>query len=373
MQTCCSPLHAFFRFDTRFLLVLALSLLNASCADMPQSRPLRVITLDSLSVVRGVGDSIDLLGRRPALSAQGFIAVQLMEPPSGGVAVYDSAGGLIKRVTRPGGGPGEVRNVLSAGFGPGDTLWVLDQYVKLHVFTPPPDLSFVRTVSLARPVEASITQAGIVVPGLRRNNKYSPPELRGWDGSVQAQFGSTAGLAPEQIHMGAVHLVDSSRLWSASTELYAIDELGWNGAGGRRITRNVEWFSDATRSTRMPWEERPSPRIVSITEDTEGRLWVLVRRAHRDWQPDMTLSSTSNRPLALNKVPSWFEVSRFFESVVEVFDAESGMLLATRTLDGTVFSFVSPGVLCAVNETANGSVSLHLLSVGLEWDTEQRH
>lgn len=97
--------------------------------------------MDSASVVRGVVDSIDLLGRPPALSARGFIAVQLLEPPSGGVAVYDAYGAFLKRVARPGGGPGEVRNVLSSGFGPGDTLRVLDQSVKLHAFTPPPDLS----------------------------------------------------------------------------------------------------------------------------------------------------------------------------------------------------------------------------------------
>ncbi len=63
-----------------------------------------------------------------------------------------------------------------------------------------------------------------------------------------------------------------------------------------------------------------------------------------------------------------FDISRFFKSVVEVFDAQSGLLLATRSLDGTVFSFAAPGVLSAVSETSSGNVSLHVLRVGLEWE-----
>src|SRR5688572_9624949 len=75
--------------------------------------------------IGGVGDSIDLVRYiAPAISSNGMIAAAREHVPS--IVVYDSSGRFVKLVSRPGDGPGELSRVGSLGFGPGDSLWVLD-------------------------------------------------------------------------------------------------------------------------------------------------------------------------------------------------------------------------------------------------------
>ncbi len=349
----------------RCMLLFEALKLSAACSG-PERTAGQTIVVDSLRVLRGVGDTIDLLSDEPpSISEHGYHAVLLHDPPSGGVAIYDSAGRFLKRVTRRGGGPGEVRNVLSAGFGPGDTLWVLDQPLRLHAYTPPPALEYVRTVQFERITLGRISRFGVLVSGAMRNTAFTPPELIGWDGRLLARFGRAAEMNQADVHMGAVFAIDSTRIWSASSERYEVDEISAGGTLVRRIAPNVEWFRDVERSRQMPWEARPSPQINAISVDDQGLLWVLVRRAHRDWAPDPTLRPSTAGPIAIRGLPSLFQMQRLYETVLEVFDPESGTLIASRTFDGTVFGFGAPRMLAAVGETSEGHVSMHLLQVDL--------
>ena len=103
----------------RFATLLLVACVPAEKRDAPF---IDVRPLTSLAI-----DSVDLLERVPAISSTGYIAAQLLVPPSGGVGVFDAHGRFVRRIANAGGGPGELRDVSAAGFGPGDTLWIIDQ------------------------------------------------------------------------------------------------------------------------------------------------------------------------------------------------------------------------------------------------------
>ena len=77
-------------------------------------------------------DSVDLFPATPAVSASGYIAASQILPPGGGVAVFDVRGHYLYSVGKQGHGPGEISILTSAGFGPGDTLWIVDGLLSAH-------------------------------------------------------------------------------------------------------------------------------------------------------------------------------------------------------------------------------------------------
>ena len=349
---------------TRIGLTTAL-LCCLSCVGADSSSEERTIRVEPFLSLRGVGDSIDLLDGTPAVSSRGVVAVKIADPPSAGVALYDASGRFLRRVTRPGGGPGEVRQVMTFGFGPGDTLWVLDLYLRLHGYSPS-DWGIARTITLSRPIDASVTSEGILVPGLRRGLAYEPPELLGWDGQLKVRFGKAETVEPEEARLGAIHLVDSSRVWVASTEAYAIDELLAGGVRGRRVARNVAWFPAGQRVEGMPWESPPRSHVAAVSTDSLDRLWVLVRRARADWAPQPLFRERGERPLPASQVPTRGFLSRFYETVIDVFDAGTGQLIASEVVSGEIVGFASSGVVFAVEEDESGMVSLRLSRVSLQ-------
>ena len=316
-------------------------------------------------------DSVDLLERVPAISSTGYIAAQLLAPPSGGVGVFDSHGRFVQSIAKAGGGPGELRGVDAAGFGPGDTLWIIDQSRTLHAFTPPPSLTYVRTVHTERPVSGEVTRLGVLTaPAMWGQPKSLPrllsPALIGWDGTEMARFGAESPWRDADEHrMGVVYAIDSSRIWWAMRAAYAVDRVSKEGAVTGRIARTVDWFPPGLIWKGLPWEARPRPRIASITVDSAGRVWLLIRRANANWAADTTRPPRRPGPLSIASLPSRFDLSQYFESVIEVFDPSTGALLASSTMSATIFGFAAPGILCEVGETEDGRATISLLSVSL--------
>ncbi len=193
-----------------------------------------------------------------------------------------------------------------------------------------------------------------------------PPMLLGWDGKESARFGAEEAVGDADARMGAVYAIDSSQIWWARGNAYAVDRVTKNGAVTGRIARTVDWFPPGMMTTALPWEARPRPRIRSITVDSAGRVWLLIRRAHRKWVADTTQPPRRPGPIAIASLRSLFDVSQYFETVIEVFDPSTGVLLASSTMSATIFGFAAPGILCEVGETEDGRATISLLSVSLQ-------
>ena len=309
-------------------------------------------------------DSLDLASFAPTIAKSGHVAVRLVSPPSGGVGIYDSTGRLVHVMRGAGGGPGELRDVNEIGFGPGDSLWVVDRMRALHVYAPAPTFAYVRTVQAERPLGGTVTSFGILSPALVWYPKLLPPELIGWDGKVRTRFGGDRPISESEERMGAVLLVDSAHMWTAHGNAYVLNLMHSDGTSKRQITRNVDWFPPGRVTTGYPWQVPPRPRITSISVDSDGLLWVLTRRAHRQWRADSTFGSAKG-PISINALPSRHASAAFFETVIDVLDPQTGDLIATTIVPGTYGEFVQPGVVYDVREDNDGLVRLALVRVSL--------
>ncbi len=345
---------------------LSAASLVLACSDGDRAKV--SIQLQPLVVLEASVDSIDLQATSPAISSTGYVAAQLLQAPSGGVGIFDAQGRFIRRVARSGRGPGELTSVVGAGFGPGDTLWVIELFA-LHAFTPPPHLAYVRTVRTAKPMAGRVTPFGVLSTAFVLGQgpvlpRTVPPLLTGWGGEEIARFGSERPLSESDALMGPAFALDSSHVWHAMGNAYEVRLVAKDGTVSTRIAREVEWFPPGLSTIGTYWEARPRPHIVDLTADTDGRVWVLIHRAHPNWKADPSRPRLTG-PITIASLPSRHDMSPYLESVIEVFDGASGALLASQTLDGDVIGFASPGVLCRVDETADGRVVLKMFTMSL--------
>jgi len=344
------------------ILVVATGLLG--CA-VPVDSPTATIEMSRMATLRGVGDSVDLASGRPAIGLSGFIAAPILDGSSGGVAVFDSAGRYLKSVGRSGGGPGEFTLVTTIGFGPGDSLWVVDGFFRAQVFSPPPELQFVRLVQSDHALAGWVTRYGLLSAGMLVRSGYQPPRLFDWNGTRLAQFGPAQPAGNAEHRMGPIDPVDATRVWAALSNEYVVELLGADGAIHGTVRREVDWFPADSTAPSYPWIERPRPAITAVGTDADGHLWVLVRRAHRDWEKNRRGAPQTTGPMRVGDLMA-IPVNGLFEGVLDVFDMSSGRLLASREVSGGVRGFAARSVVYEVVENDSGEVTIQLWRLSIK-------
>lgn len=348
-----------------FALLFAFSA-SACTRDAAPDAPTHRIALRPVATLSGVGDSIDLGIGMPALSASGLIIVPLDYPPSGAVGVFDSAGRFVRRIGRSGGGPGEFRAVRSVGLGPGDSLWVTDQLFRGHVFGPPTSGEFARTVRFTRANTGRITPFGILSAGVYTSNGAVPPHLVDWNGALVREYGADSPTSDIHDRLGAPGLRDSAHIWVPYANAYVLELLGADGSVHQRLERRVSWFPSDSGPSAYAWHERPRPSIHAVNVGHDGLLWVLIRRAHREWQPQASAPIIRpGEPVAARRLGA-IDPSEIFEGVLEVLDPRDGRLVATLEVSGGVLGFPAPDLLYEVRQDDLGRVNMHIWRLELQ-------
>ena len=342
-------------------LTLMLAFTVSACmGDTAPDLPVRRIELTPVVTLSGVGDSIDLSMGMPALTASGFIVAPLDFPPSGAVGVFDSTGRFLRRIGRSGGGPGEFGTVESLGIGPGDSLWVVDQGFSAHVFGPPPSGAYVRTVRFARSNTGRITPLGILSAGVYTSHGVVPAHLDDWEGALLREYGASALTPDGPYPPSAPALRDSSHVWVPLSNAYVLELLGADGKVHQRLEGRVSWFPPDSGARGYPWQERPRPRIYAVNVGSNGFLWVLIRRAHREWKPQASAPVTRPMdPAALRRLGA-HNMSEIFEGIIEVLDPRDGRLVASLEVGGGVLGFPAQDLLYEVKQDELGRVSIQL-------------
>ena len=205
-----------------------------------------------------------------------------------------------------------------------------------------------------------ITALGILAPAGLYGEVVRPATLVGWDGHEAARFGAEHRKADAERMMGPVFALDATQAWTPSGTAYALDLVSWSGDTLRHIARSVAWFPPHAGRKGFPWVVPPTPRITSIFVDARERIWLFIRRANRNWQPRTIGRASTNGPLSIRGLPSAAEVSNLFEGVIDVLDSKTGQLLASREVEGSVIGLTSSGMICAIDESLDGRISLRL-------------
>jgi hypothetical protein len=340
---------------------IVIGIAAAACSEGESQR---AIVANELLTLGRPASHPDLAARVPSISSSWFVAAQTLHVPSGGVAVFDSTGTHVKSISRSGRGPGELSRVTAFGFGSGDTLWIVDGFVRAHAYSPPPALTFVRSVQFESPFVGEVTPYGFLDAPKVWYGRVVPPRLLAWDGRVKAEFGTPESLGIATSKLGAVQVGDSTSVWRASGDSYAVDRLSNDRTVSIHIARNVDWFPPGLKSEGPSWMVKPRPRIDAISTDAKGNLWLLIHRAAAGWQRADGLQHKTG-PIAVAQLPSEVDASRFRESAIDVIDPSSGILIGELVLDGSVIGFASGSVICRIGETEDGRTTLTLLSLSL--------
>lgn len=326
--------------------------------------PTSEIVLAEAVQLRRPSEETDLRPVVPSRS-DGWYATLSMAPPGGGMAVFDAAGVFVRELRAQGRGPGEFERVQGVGFGPNDSLWVVEMF-RAHLFTPPPALEFVRTIRFAQPFGGGVRALGFVSRAVfTSSDGMLPPSLRDWDGVVRGRFGPSGKVEDIDAEMGPLALVDPSRAWKAHGKSYALSLFDSAGTLLRHLERTVDWFPPNVPIRGALNAERPPARVSDLSVGADGRLWVLIRRAHPEWKATAPAGGPPIAPMAPNRLPSSASVNALVEVVLEVLDPDTGALLASRVLPGSYRGFVDAEHLAEVVEDDDGHITVRIWKLGL--------
>lgn len=336
---------------------MALALLQgSSCSGLgalPFELELRTVaTLTS-------GDSVLLAASLPAIDSRGGFAA-LLQLPEGAVGLFDSTGAFRATVGRRGTGPGEFRSATSVGFGPGDSLWVIDRNRWAHLFEVQASPQFVRTIALTQPSTGEVTRYGFLSRGIVGTQGLRGPHLARWDGALKTEFGQHASVQRMGDRMQPVALLDSVRLWTVREGAYAFELLEADGSRPRAITFGVPWFG--TTPDRDPAEGGITPHVAALRVDTAGRLMVLIRRGN---PARPSLERRPVAPLERAAPATRSDLAEVYDGVLDVIDPVGGHLLASHRVSGGVLGFLPGDLLAEAAVDAQGNVTLCIKHIAL--------
>lgn len=240
------------------------------------------------------------------------------------VLVFSSDGELLQQLGSAGDGPGEFRMVRRVLLGPGDSIFVSDWSLRVHVFAP--NLRFVRTQTVPSPPALALQDESFVVTeqiGAADRIGYPVHHLRR-DGTFGKSFGTDA---PEYrrdrklLNTRLVAAADSGDIWTVAPGRYTLER--WNPVLGTRtqtISVRSDWFTELET---WPEDERiRPPAVIESIWAAEGVIWLLFRVADEEWVvPERANLERSIDVDAYNATFDW---------VVEAVDPTSGMVLASK-------------------------------------------
>ena len=346
--------------------------------------PIRITDDRACSTCRIVLDSLVSLESRDTVSfswrsqwiaatSDHFIVAPTYNP--GQIAIFDRRGSLTGTVGRLGPGPGEVRRgVIKITTGPGDSLHVME-FTRWMVFAPP-EYEFVREITIRGGhdpqtfvVIDSGGNQGDLLAGFasqREGRLFTIHLISAVTGEIIRSFDmpTTDESRGPNSTLRAISWRES-KLWFSPVERVKIRSQALNGGDIREWIRTDGWFpGDAVGTTYEPYLQPPVPKVWDVHAAGDA-IWVRALVADPDWAPLATSPSDPNLARAIRTV----DMNKLYDTVIEVFDRETGRVLA-RHRDDRALRFVagsseSPPLVARFTMQPSGEVRIDILRVTL--------
>jgi hypothetical protein len=234
-------------------------------------------------------------------------------------------------------GPGEFLEIQGMAFGPGDSLHIGDRgNGRTSVFAPD-SFAFARAAPVNSVDAGFDATTGGRFLGIGMTNRrgegvrWYTLRHEAWNGVI-TPIGSSLPAERIGAHTAASK---SRRFWIADRMSYTITL--WAGDTLiRTLRRDVPWFP---RDTVPRATLGGRAFIARMSVDETGHLWVLIRRPNPAWKD---IQMDPRRPMIPGRMPPLTDV---FEGVLEVLDAETGALIASRDVPADMMDFLGPGLL----------------------------
>jgi hypothetical protein len=268
--------------------------------------------------------------------------------------VYDQRGALVQRVGRSGRGPREFGSTGPLFAGRADTVYVVDRVNGRLT-------AFVRGATWANSLPiATVARAGFVLPNGdfvvadRRkapDGRLQPVHVLDRTGSTRVSFGADKIAADKSPVVQATQYIWADReiakaangnIWVAHQNQYELRLYDPSGKLLRVLTRQVDWFKSYTQ---IKPGDHP-PRLADIAEDANGLLWVLLTIQNSAYAPPKNWDTF--KPLTPNMV------DEKLDTIIEVLDPKSGVLLASLRLKPHFRELLAPDRIARLAEDADG-------------------
>lgn len=250
------------------------------------------------------------------------------------LAKFDAGGILDIFLDREGDGPGEYRWIRGIDTH-GGTLTVMGgDRVARHDWLDGAIID-TRRLNLAVFRFLALPNGNVVVNGTSGQPGRAGHPLHVVDsiGRILASVGpQTAGLGFDRVNSTlTLGVAPGGAFWVGRMNRYRLDKYSSDGSHLGSIEREVEWFE--------PWETfvdvrrgRPNSQVGGLLEDDDGRLWVLI------WVGD-DRDGPSDDFVGPRDVQG--PVDTTWDTIIEVLDARSGEVIASRRLPQYVHGFVN--------------------------------
>ncbi len=282
------------------------------------------------------------------------------------MAVYDSTGRLLRTLGRGGQGPGEYNFIVRADVGPADSVFVLDPMSRrLTVLSP--SYSVARTTPMAGhftrahfPGDGRVLMNGSVRTG---PSAGQPLHLIGADGRIVRSFGNTRPeLRRDREHadMRFTELGNARDIWAARPDRYEVELWSVDGKLVRTFRRTAPWFPQWNYGERRASDAPPRPMLLAVWPDSAGRAWTLVRVASGQWKPPP--GAGGSREVS---VPPFDEQDRGIDTMIEVFDPNTGALVASQRVPQFILGNVGRDTIYSLRATDDGDLRVDVWRIRL--------
>ncbi len=292
-----------------------------------------------------------------------FYVAPTAEPWS--IAVYDAGGRFSKLIGRRGEGPGEYQFIMRVLTLPGDSMLVID-VGNGRITLLSPDHQPVRTIRMPGYITDVVPlRDGTMIAHGRVATAEGigfPLHLLSRDGSVIRSFGSVRPEARRdrpQAGIRKIAAANAGEVWSRHMDRYEIDLYSVDGVLLRSIRRDVEWYRPYDYRPGTP-RTPPMPVAVGIWQDGPGRLWTMSRIPSDSWRVDRRYPGQPERP-----IPPFDKYAHEFETVLEVFDAATGNLLASERVPQFMMGSVGGGMVYSLRATNDGDLRVDVWEVAV--------
>lgn len=279
--------------------------------------------------------------------------------------VYDRNGRFLSAFGRLGDGPGEYRSPYLVGFGPGDSVVVLDERLRRMSFLTPAN-RFVRSAPAPSWTSAIVwlKSGEIVVSGVVAKSRYVGYAVHVFSsaGDHRRSFADSArAFTAEFPHLGQrlVLALSNDRLLAVTRhEQYAIEQWHPSGVLERRWYRANPWFGAYPRGNAP---QAPPANVLSAIDDGAGRSWVLIRVPEKRWRQGVRERTLEDG----EKVIDILEPDLISDSVIEVIDLLRGELIHQQYFDEAYFTLTAPGEVARLVEQGDGTSRVVLRTIRL--------
>jgi hypothetical protein len=310
------------------------------------------LTLDSITTV-GAGRGEGEYCARAALSPV-VVNERLLVTSTVPIQMFDLGGKFIGTLGRQGQGPGEFPTWIAGGLATG-AAGTLHAFLPQQAIVFDSALRFVRAVGFASGLRRpTVLDDGNYVGLGRMPSAQGPPTASDYAASFEEPLfhvfdsngvhirsvGSTLSLADDIVAPGI-----GGTIWTGKRSPYEVSQWSQDGTLLRLIARETPRF--ARQPYIGPWPyvrgDGPRPHLLTVHQDSEGFLWTAARVVKPDWRSAIRDGD-----------------DLCCESLIEVLDPTTGVLVGAVTLPMHVQRILDHGYIAALGEGTNGEPLLVL-------------